>query len=199
LVVKEILNKLNIENKVSEILQQFPLAKSLMIDNDPSFSSSQFKSFAQRHGISLFLADPRHSTSNGQIEKAHYTLTEIARCIKDELNLIDYKEIIVKAAQKYNLTIHSITNHRPFDILLNKIKHKDISKLLQQAQEKMLHFHNKDRQSKNYHVGEVIYEKKHGERSKLNSRYKKQVVKEKLPNKVIINNRNRTIHKDNIK
>jgi len=70
---------------------------------------------------------------------------------------------------------------------------------LQQAQEKMLHFHNKDRQNMNYHVGEVIYEKKHGERNKLNSRYKKQVVKENLPNKVIINNRNRTIHKDNIK
>jgi len=45
-------------------------------------------------------------------------------------------------------------------------------KLLQQAQEKMLHFHNKDRQNKNYHVGEVIYEKEHGERNKLNSRYK---------------------------
>jgi len=79
-------NKLNIENKVSEILQQFPLAKSLMIDNEQSFSSSQFKSFAQRNEISLYFADPRHSTSNGQIERAHSTLTEIARCIKDELN-----------------------------------------------------------------------------------------------------------------
>jgi len=62
-------------------------------------------------------ADPRHSTSNGQIERAHSTLTEIARCIKDELNLVDYSEIIIKAAQKYNMTIHSITNQRPYDIL----------------------------------------------------------------------------------
>jgi len=69
-------------------------------------------------------------------------------------------------------------------------------KLLQQAQEKLFHFHNKDRQNKNYHVVEVIYEKKHGERNKLNSRYKKQEVKENLPNKVIINIRNRTIHKE---
>jgi len=30
-------------------------------------------------------------------------------------------------------------------------------------------------------------------------RYKKKVVREKLPNKIIINNRNRIIHKDNIK
>ncbi len=40
LVVKEIPNKINIENKVSEILQQFPLAKSLMIDNEPIVSST---------------------------------------------------------------------------------------------------------------------------------------------------------------
>jgi len=49
------------------------------------------------------------------------------------------------------------------------MKHEDIPKLLQQAQEKMLHFHKKYRQNKNYHVREVIYEKKHG---KSNSRYK---------------------------
>jgi len=73
-----------------------------MIDNEPSFSSSQFKSFAQRNMISLFFADPQHSKSNGQIEKAHSTLTEIARCIKDELNLISCSEIIIRAAQKYN-------------------------------------------------------------------------------------------------
>jgi len=70
---------------------------------------------------------------------------------------------------------------------------------LHQAQEKTLHFHSKDRQNKNYHVGDVINEKKNGKRNKLNSRYKKQVVKENLQNKVIINNRNPTIHKDNIK
>jgi len=42
LVVKEIQNKLNIETKISEILQHFPLAKTLMMDNEPSFSSTQF-------------------------------------------------------------------------------------------------------------------------------------------------------------
>ncbi len=96
LVVKEIQNKLNIKTKIAEILQQFPLAKTLMMDNEPSFPSTQFKSFAQRCGNNLYFADPRHSTCNGQIERAHSTLTEIARCIKDKLNLVDYSEIIIK-------------------------------------------------------------------------------------------------------
>jgi len=88
-------------------------------------------------------------------------------CIKNELNFIEYSVIIIRAAQKYNLTTHSITKLRPFDILFNIIK----PKLLQQAQEKMLHFHKKDRKVKNYNVGVVIFKKKHEERNKLNSRY----------------------------
>jgi len=182
-----------------EILLHFPLAKTLMMDNEPSFSSTQFKSFVQRCGINLYFADPRHSTSNGQIERAHSTLSEIARCIKDDLNLDDYSEVLIRAAQKYNMTIHTITNQRPYDILYNKIEYDTIPQLLKQAQEKMLNSHNRGRKEKDYLVGEVIYEKKHGERNKLNSRYKNEVVKENLHNKVIINNRNRTIHKDNIK
>jgi len=129
--------------------------------------------FLHPNGISLFFADPRHSTSNGQIETAHSSLKKSARCIKDELILINYSEIFIGAAQIYNLTIHSITNQRPFGILFTKIKYDQTSKLLQQAQEKMLNFHNNDRQDKNTHVGEVICEKKHGERNKLSSRYKK--------------------------
>jgi len=34
------------------------------------------------------------------------------------------------------MTIHSITNHRPNDILYNKIEHDTIPQLLKQAQEK---------------------------------------------------------------
>jgi len=152
-----------------------------MMDNEPSVSSTQFKSFAQRCGINLYFADPRHSTSNGQIEKAHSALTEIARCIKDELNSVDYSEIINKAAQKYNMTIHSITNQRPYDILYNKIEHDTIPQLLKQAQEKMLNSHNKGRKEKDYLVEEIIYEKKHGERNKLNSNINKEEHYSRVP------------------
>ncbi len=199
LVVKEITNKKNIDSKVYEILQTFPLVKTIMTDNEPSFTSAQFKSFLKRSGISIHYSDPRHSLSNGQVERVHSTLTEIARCIKDEYRLLDYSEIIIRAAKNYNMTIHSVTNQKPYDILFNKIDHSDIPLKLQIAQSKTLDYHNKNKLEKNYHVGEVVYEKIHGERNKLGPRFKKQVVQENLPNKVIINNRKRVIHKDNIK
>jgi len=63
----------------------------------------------------------------------------------------------------------------------------------------MLETHNENRKEKVYHVGQVVYERKHGEKNKLKTSNKKQVVKENVPNKIIINNRNGIIHKDNIK
>lgn len=57
LVVNKIPSKLNIENKVSKILQQFSLIKKLMIYNEPSFSSFQFQSHVQRNDYSLRTLD----------------------------------------------------------------------------------------------------------------------------------------------
>jgi len=109
-----------------ELLQQFPQAKVIMTDNEPSFTSSQFISFAQRCGLTLHYADPR---SNGQVERTHSTLTELARCIKEEFNLTDCSEIVIRAAQEYNQSIHSTTNQKPFDVLYNKIEHDNISQI----------------------------------------------------------------------
>jgi len=56
---------------------------------------------------------------------AHSTLTELARCIKKEFNLTDYSEIVIRAAQEYNQSIHSTTTQKPFNIL-NTIEHQNI-------------------------------------------------------------------------
>jgi len=105
-----------------------------MTDNEPSFTSAQFKSFAQRCGLTLHYADPMHSTSNGQVERAHSTLTELARCIKEEFHLTDYSKIVIRAAQEYNQSIHSTTNQKPFDVLYNKIKHDNFPQILKNTQ-----------------------------------------------------------------
>jgi len=60
------------------------------------------------------------------------------------------------------MTIHSITNQRPYDLLYNKIEHDTVPQLLKQAHEKMLNSHNKGRKEKDFLVGEVIYEKNTG-------------------------------------
>jgi len=150
-----------------ELLQHFPQAKVLMTDNEPSFTSSQSKSFAQRWGLTLHYADPRHSTSNGQVERAHSIVTEFARSIKEEFSITDYSEIVIRAAQEYNQSIYSTTNQTPFDILYNKIEHENIPQILKKTQEKMLQPHNDNGKEKQYHVGQVSYVNKYGERNEL--------------------------------
>jgi len=86
-----------------------------MTDNEPSFTSAQFKSFAHRCGLTLHFADPRHSTLNGQVERAHSTLQELARCINEEFNIIDYLEIIIIAAKAFIL--QQIKNLLKFSII----------------------------------------------------------------------------------
>jgi len=83
LVIKEISNKSDMANKILELIQMFPLVKSVMMDSEPSFSSAQFKSTMSRSGITIYYVDPRHSLTNGQVEKAHSTLIEIYRCIQE--------------------------------------------------------------------------------------------------------------------
>jgi len=107
-----------------------------MTDNEPSFTSAQFKSFAQRWGLTLHYADPRHSTLNGHVERAHSTQTELARCIKEECNLTDYSEIFITAALEYKQGIHSTTKQKPFYILYNKVEHENIPQILKNLESK---------------------------------------------------------------
>lgn len=197
LVIKNIEDKTNIGEKVLDVLQNFPNAKKITLDNEPGFLTAQFKSLMQRLQIEVYYCTPRHSTTNGQVERVHSTLIEIARCIKEEFNLIDATEVFYRAAQQYNNTIHSVIQNKPVDILFNKIPHNLVD-TLKKAQENMISRNNLS-QIKTYQPGEVIYEKIIGQRNKLLPRFKKQKVKEDLGNKVRINFRDRIIHKDNIR
>ncbi len=119
-----------------ELLQQFPHAKVIMTDNKPRFSSAQVKSFAQRCGLTLHFADPRHSTSNGQVESAHSTLTELARCIQKGFKLTDYSEIIIKAAKGFNQSIHSTTNQKLLKFSIIKLNTKTLQEFLRTHKKK---------------------------------------------------------------
>jgi len=127
-----------------------------MTDNEPSFTSAPFKSFVQRCGLTLHYADPRHSNSNWQVERAHSILTELARCIEEEFNLTDFSKIVIKAAQVYYQSIQSTTNQKPFDVLYYKIKHDNIPQILKNTQEKMLETQWKQkRKSKSCRTGSL--------------------------------------------
>jgi len=69
------------------------------------------------YGVSITNAPPLHSTSNGQVERFHSTLLNLARCVKIDKGISDTVEIVMTTTQ-YNKSIHSVINRRPADIAL---------------------------------------------------------------------------------
>lgn len=119
----------------------------------------------QRLRIELYYCTPRHSTTNGQVERVHSTIIEIARCMKEEFHLIDDIESFYRAAQQYNHSIHSVINNKPADIFFNRISH-NLSDTLKKAKEKMIQRNNSN-PVKSYQAGDIIYEIIIGQRNKL--------------------------------
>lgn len=200
LVLKIIDSKLDMEIKFLEILQTFPNCKNIICDNDTAFTSYKFKNMLTRQGITPYYVPIQHSKSNGQVERAHSTIQELARCIKKEYHLLDDEELLLKSTLEYNKTIHSSTDNRPIDILYNKVKHDDIRAKLLIAQENMLKHNNKSKSNKPLIKNAVVYIKRTNERQgKLQPKYRKEKVKEDLGNKIKIQRKDKIIHKDNVK
>lgn len=109
--------------------------------------------------IHIANAPKLHSSSNGQVERFHSTLTEIARCIQTDKQ-IDYKvELIVVATIKYNRTIYSVTNKKPIEVIHSAVANveRDISERIQKAQEKTLEQAKRNREYKTYKVNEEVW------------------------------------------
>jgi len=150
----------DVKSHLLQIINFFPKVKTIYCDNERSFNSETIKSILLNHfNITIANAPPLHSTSNGQVERFHSTLAEIARCLKLEGNLNDTTELILLATNKYNNTIHTVTNEKPVQIVHSKSADFEMrmSQKIQQAQKKTLDYVNKDRTNRDYLAGEKVF------------------------------------------
>jgi len=88
---------LQIKNTFANIFQLinfYRRTKTIYCDNKPSIKSETIKSLlSNQFNIEIVNAPPHHSTSNGQVERFHSTLAEIARCLKIERRIKDTVEL----------------------------------------------------------------------------------------------------------
>ena len=187
---------IDIKNALLLILNRFKNTKLLISDNEKAFQSAIISSMLKNHfNIEQFFVPPLHSKSNGQVERFHSTLLEIARCIKQ--NTTDITELLLLAATKYNNSIHSITQEKPIDTLhdfsekhLQSIKSKLIS-----AQECTLRRLNTT--TRTFKEGDIVFVKRNKRLgNKLDKVYEQKVVQKDLGTTVLIDNKK--IHKDNV-
>lgn len=180
---------------IRENLNIFPECRVLMTDNDPIFTSYEIQNYLERKNIQHLKTAVNHSVSNGQIERVHSTLTEIIRCLIKERNL-ETEEAIFEAANEYNQTIHSVIKAKPAEVFNNSERYQ-LKDILIKNQEDYLRNLNKTRKQKIVQVNEEIWVKQN-RRNKLEDKYKKAKIKE-VKGHVIKTDKNKIVHKDNIK
>jgi len=191
----------DVKSPILNIVIFFPNTQTIYCDNERSLNSETINSILLNNfNINIANSTPLHSTSNGQVERFHSTLAEIARCLKIEKQLNDTAEVILLATTKYNRTIHSVTNKTPIKIIHSRSAEfeTEISTKIQQAQEKRLDQINKDRIYKSYQVGDKVFlnsNKRLG--NKLSPLCSEEIIEADLGTTVLI--KGRVVHKDNLK
>lgn len=168
-----------------------------MTDNEAIFTSHMSQSLFQRKNIKHLRTPVAHSTTNGQVERIHSTILEIANSLAKQ-NLTESDEEIFNAVEQYNNTIHSVTKFRPSEIFFNgSIDIGLIKKNISEHQEKTLKFHNKKRTHKKFNPGDAVFMKS-DRRCKNKKSYIKYIVKEDRED-TILTTTGKIIHKDSLR
>lgn len=192
----------DIRRPLREILFFFCVPEYVIIDGEKSLNSASLTDMMEEElGITVYTAPPYRSEVNGQIERFHSTLAEIMRCLKADEAPRSFQELVEKATNEYNHTIHSTTKKKPVELYLGRTQDPQINiNRLKRKQEKDIQYHNKKRKPiKKYEVGQTIFVK-HNKRigSKLTVRFNKEIVKVDK-NTVVITESGRKVHKSNIR
>lgn len=185
---------------ILELINTYPAISRIYCDNEGSFNSFVIAELLNGYGITITSCPPHHSTSNGQVERFHSTLGEMARCLKEQRQILDTTELMLITVIEYNRTIHSVTGEKPTDIHFSTCSStfQNIREKLIKAQEKQLTRFNKKRQDKPFILGEKVLVKTNRRiGNKLSPRYVTRRVQADLGSTVLI--RGKIVHKDNIR
>lgn len=196
--LREIPNKQNVSFVVEEILSQvYPECNEIMTDNEAIFTSHMAQSLFQRKNIKNLRTPVAHSPTNGQVERIHSTILEIANSLSKQ-NSTETDEEIFNAVEQYNNTIHSVTKFKPSEIFFNKnIDFGVVIDNIKVNQEKTLKHHNKRRIQKKFKIGDKVFMKS-DRRCKNKKSYVKYTVQEDRED-TILTTTGKIIHKDNLR
>lgn len=201
----------DIKQPLRDIIFSFNVPEVVVIDNEPSLSSSTITSLMEDAlKITIYRVPPYKSEVNGQVERFHSTLSEIMRCLKADGIERSFVELLERSVNEYNYSVHSTTKRKPVELFFGRIPNispeefeqarlNGIERLIQK-QEQDIAYHNKKRKPvKTYQPGESIYVKQNIRLgSKLTARFRHEKVRENR-NTTVVTESGRIVHKSNIK
>lgn len=200
ITIRELDSKTEMDKRVEEIIiNNFPNCKRLMTDNESCLNTPMMKQMCIKYNINKIQTPVFRSKANGQVERAHNSISELSRILKIK-NSTSATEELFTAVKEINNSIHAVTERRPKDIHFNLITYnkEDIVKKLKDASEKTLQRLNQGTKHRTFQQGDQILVLRTNIRNKSDSRYKKHIVQEDRED-TILTKEGKIIHKDNIK
>lgn len=122
---------LHLREELVKVLHYFSVPKTMVSDNERGLLCPTVLNFLKTLGIQVYYAPSQRSEVNGQVERFHSTFLEIYRCLKQEYPTCTVNELADISVDRYNNSIHSVTQRKPADVFLNRAATMDLQKLLE--------------------------------------------------------------------
>ena len=105
-------------NQLRQIFARFGLPYSVVTDNGPTWTSSEFATFLQLNGIKHSLTAPYHPSTNGSAERSVQT---VKKCIKIAMKQgKDVNTAIVRFLFDYRNSSHCVTCKSPSELMFGR-------------------------------------------------------------------------------
>lgn len=204
---------MHVRDKIIKAIHYFTAPRILVMDNERSFVSPVVTDYLKTLGIQIYLTPSQRSEVNGAIERVHSTILEVVRCLQNEYRELSIKELINIAVDRYNDSIHSVTQQKPNEIFFGRIQrtnyqnlidfktkiHEDLIERLRKNQDATITRENSKRvDPKTYEPGDTIYTAVKQIQRKDKPRFRQETVAQDN-NVTVTTTSGRRIHKTQIK
>lgn len=171
------INAVNILDGLLNFISHYGLPEMIICDNGIEFNNNNFTDFCKLHKIAIHYTTPKNPNSNSYIERFHSTLLEQIRVKTQQYPKESLNNLIKYSLIHYNNSIHSVTEHTPFEIITGHFNSKDpfdieekhiVSKYVEEHKEKI-----KDKYKE---IKGNMDQKKHSQLEKINKNRKDPIT-----------------------
>jgi len=99
-----------------EVVHLHGLPRIIVFDRDTNFLSHYWRSLWSKHDTKILFSTTCHPQTYGQTEVENITLSSLLRAVVKR-NIKTWEECLPHVEFAYNRTVHSTTQHSPFEIV----------------------------------------------------------------------------------